>query len=505
MSAGVAARIREIFSIDPTAGAVEFQGRWYSWEQFARAVDAIDNLLREKGLGEDAPVGIVLRNQLAHLAAVTAVLMTRRTLVMINPFQKAGPLCADVRALRVPAVLASQEDWGASGFELAVRESGALGVQLGMAGVLSAAPRPGLSEPAAGTHYRAAMPGIAIEMLTSGTTGPAKRIPLAYKQFEHALLDALHYERDHGQAPKVRLRKGVVFIAQPLVHIGGIWAAYAAFLAGRPVVLIEKFNVAEWHAAVLRHRPKLVSLVPSAIRMVLDARIPKEDLAGIIAMRTGTAPVPLDLRDQFEQTYNIPILDVYGATEFAGAVAGWTLSDYRRFGGAKRGSTGRAHPGCELRVVDPDTGALLDPGNVGLLEVRGGQLDKAEGWRRTTDLAMIDSDGFLFIKGRSDNAINRGGFKILPEDVARVLMEHPAVKEAVVTGVADARLGAVPVAVVELADGAEVTEQQLVEFARQHLIAYQVPARVMIVKELPRTPSLKVSLVEVRSMLESAS
>jgi acyl-CoA synthetase (AMP-forming)/AMP-acid ligase II len=156
--------------------------------------------------------------------------------------------------------------------------------------------------------------------------------------------------------------------------------------------------------------------------------------------------------------------------------------------------------------VDTETGALLGGGSVGLLEVRGGQLDNSEDWRRTTDLAMIDSDGFLFIKGRSDNAINRGGFKILPDEVASVLMKHPAVKEAAVTGVTDARLGAVPVAVLELLEEAsDVTETELLEFARQHLIAYQVPARIIIVKELPRTPSLKISLVGVRNLVEEAS
>jgi acyl-coenzyme A synthetase/AMP-(fatty) acid ligase len=240
--------------------------------------------------------------------------------------------------------------------------------------------------------------------------------------------------------------------------------------------------------------------------MVLDAHLPKEDLAGIIAVRTGTAPLPLELRDSFEQTYAIPILDVYGATEFAGAVAGWTLGDYRRFGRLKRGSAGRAHPGCELRVVDPDTGIPVPPNSIGLLEVRGGHLDGPGGWRRTTDLAVIDEDGFLYIKGRSDNAINRGGFKILPEEVGAVMMSHPSVKEAVIIGMPDGRLGAIPVAVVELREGFEtVPENELIAFARQNLIAYQVPARVKIVRELPRTPSMKVSLVAVRELLEDAS
>jgi long-chain acyl-CoA synthetase len=152
-------------------------------------------------------------------------------------------------------------------------------------------------------------------------------------------------------------------------------------------------------------------------------------------------------------------------------------------------------------VVHPDTGEPLPADEVGLMEIRSGE----EGaWHRTTDLGRIDVDGFVWIVGRSDDAILRGGFKIMPADVVRVLASHPDVRDACVVGLPDPRLGQVPVAAVELRDGARVDADALREFARGHLTSYQVPSEIRIVPALPRTPSLKVSQPEVRALFETS-
>ena len=256
---------------------------------------------------------------------------------------------------------------------------------------------------------------------------------------------------------------------------------------------------------MVRHRPKTVSLVPAALRAVLDAELPRADLASIAAVVSGTAPLPPEHAEAFEAQYGIPVLVSYGATEFAGGVAGWSLGLHREFGAAKRGSVGRAHPGCALRVVEADSGRALDAGEVGLLEVRSSQLGREAGWVRTTDLAEIDEDGFLFIRGRADAAILRGGFKVLPDVVAGALGSHPAVHEAAVVGLPDARLGAVPVAAVELVPDVAVSEAELLQHARDHLARYEVPAAVRIMGALPRTPSLKISMGAVRERFERSA
>jgi acyl-coenzyme A synthetase/AMP-(fatty) acid ligase len=283
-----------------------------------------------------------------------------------------------------------------------------------------------------------------------------------------------------------------------------MYAAVAAIIAGRSIVILEKFSVTEWTQAVSRYRPKLVSLPPTAIRMILDAQVPKESIDSLLAIRTGSAPLDPELQQAFEARYGIPLLDAYGATEFAGAVAGWSLRDHQRYSADKRGSVGRPQPGCELRVIDPETGTRLGNNIVGLLEVRSAQVGTGQ-WVRTTDLAEIDDDGFLFIRGRVDSAIIRGGFKVLPRDVEQILREHPAIKEICVVGVPDHRLGAVPVAALELQPGLSLEEKDLIAFARNKLVAYQVPVRWQVVDKLPRTPSLKISQYEVRQLFDATT
>jgi acyl-CoA synthetase (AMP-forming)/AMP-acid ligase II len=115
---------------------------------------------------------------------------------------------------------------------------------------------------------------------------------------------------------------------------------------------------------------------------------------------------------------------------------------------------------------------------------------------RTTDLATIDDDGFLFIRGRADDAINRGGFKIPPAVIEDALLAHPAVDEAAAVGLPDPRLGEVPAVAVTLAHPA--TEQELMDYLAARLARYQRPVAIRVVAELPRTPSLKVSRALVR-------
>ena len=213
--------------------------------------------------------------------------------------------------------------------------------------------------------------------------------------------------------------------------------------------------------------------------------------------RHCTAPLSADDADAFTDKYGIPVLTSYAATEFGGGVAGWTLADHQEYWHAKRGSVGRANPGAQLRVVDDD-GATLGPDRVGLLEVKPGQLGAAANWMRTTDLARIDADGFVWIVGRADQAIIRGGFKVMPDEVRVALEGHPAVAGAVVVGRPDQRLGETPVAMVQLREAASADAETLADYLRTRLARYEIPTEIAIVDEIPRTPSGKPDLAAVR-------
>ncbi|MBK5123942.1 acyl--CoA ligase [Burkholderia sp. R-69980] len=502
MGLGLAERIEAVFALDANSHAMEFKGRWHTWGEIGSVMAQVEGYLAQAALPKGTPVGVLLRNRPAHVAALLQVLVSHRCVVTINPFQGADKLADDLRKIRAPALIAASEDLEIPQIRAALEDIGSLTIaldskdELQVRGILPMAEAPAIP-------FHEPLPGTCILMLTSGTTGPAKRIKLPYRNFERALLDAAHYEQSRDPNSRLKLKTAVAVINTPLVHIGGMYAAVDSIVSARPISILEKFSVDEWQRTMLAYRPKLVSLPPTAIRMVFDADVPKDVLASLLAIRTGSAPLDTELQHRFESKYGVPILDTYGATEFAGAVAGWTLRDHREFGNAKRGSVGRAQPGCELRIVNLETGEPHVPGTVGLLEVRSPQID-AKAWLRTTDLAEIDSDGFLFIRGRADDAIIRGGFKVLPIDIETVLRRHPSVKEACVVGLPEARLGAVPVAAVEQsADSPAVSGDDLIAFARNHLVAYQVPVRIEVVDTLPRTPSLKISRYEVKNLFEA--
>ena len=207
-----------------------------------------------------------------------------------------------------------------------------------------------------------------------------------------------------------------------------------------------------------------------------------------------TAPTPPELVDAFYAKFGVAVCTNYGATELVGAVAGWSLDDFRAHWAEKRGAAGRVHANIAARIVDAASGAVLPCGAEGLLELKGEQLANGGQWLRTTDRAVLDADNFLFIRGRADNAIIRGGFKVQPDDVVSALQEHPAIREAAVVGVPDERLGAVPAAAIILKAGAVAPgEDELRAFLKQRLVAYQVPVHFRIVADFPRTPSMKPS------------
>lgn len=490
-------RIRAVLALDPDAPAIEFEGRWHDWRELAQLVDGLDAALTIARTPRGAPIGMILRNTPAMVGAILGAVVAERCIVTLNPHQGAAALARDILDLRTPVVVATDTDWEREAVHDAVRETSAVGIVVTGHATDPVRFAPGL-ERAGDGPYRDASPGVAVEMLTSGTTGPPKRVPLATAAFERAITAA---GRHYGKSGKVvqgpRLASGVAIVSSPLVHMSGLFRTLLNLCEGRKLALLARFAVDPWVDLVRRHRPRAASLVPAALRMLLDAEVDPADLSSIEVVTSGTSRLDPEVQVAFEQRFGIPVLPSYGATEFAGGVAGWTLPLHREWGERKRGSVGRPQPGREIRVVDAESSDAVAVDEIGLIEIRSGG---AGPWQRTTDLGRLDADGFLWIAGRNDDAILRGGFKVMPADVVRALVSHPAVRDACVVGRPDPRLGQVPVAAVELRDGAEVAVEQLVAFSREHLASYQVPVEIRIVAALPRTPSLKVSQPEVRAL-----
>ncbi|MEV6486064.1 AMP-binding protein [Streptomyces sp. NPDC051576] len=489
---GISDRLSRLLAEAPAAAeAIEYDRRWWTWGQVQRTARDLGEALDALGLPAGARVGVVLENRPEHVAAVAAVIASGRCLVMLSPLQPAARLAADIAGCQPPVVVSGADVLTREGVLDAVTANGAA-LELDTDGTLR--PRGGTAPAGAPTR-----PGVAVEMLTSGTTGPPKRVHLRIGQLDQALVSG-------GQIPKASrlLSQSASLVATPLVHIGGLWRALACLATGRRMLLMPRFAVEPWVSAVERHRLRAASLVPAAIRAVLDAKVPKERLATLQVVTSGTAPCPPELADAFFRTYGIPVLMTYGATEFAGAVAGWTLALHEHWWQRKAGSAGRAFAGVELRVTGED-GAELPVGRAGRLEVRTEQSTHGgRTWVKTSDLARIDADRFVWIEGRADDAIIRGGFKVQPESVKRILETHPAVREAAVAGLPEPRLGEVPVAAVELEPGQPIPDTaELTALCRTHLMPYEVPAHIVVLDELPRTPSSKVSRVELLDLVRA--
>jgi long-chain acyl-CoA synthetase len=472
-------RIADVLVLDPGADAIEYDGRWLSWGQVGAAARRIESLTAE--LGNEPKVGMLLRNRPDQVAAFLGVLLTGGTVVAINPSRGDDRTRADIAALALPLVVGEPEDL-------------AMLVPPG----ISTVPTSGLLDDAAEPMRHTARPGVAVRMLTSGTTGPPKRVDLSYDMLARSVMGP---EPEGAPAP-TELRRGVAIVNSPLVHIGGVFRVLQCVAEARPFVLLERFELDAWAAAVRKHRPRTVSLVPAALRTVLHSDLPRTDLESIRAVTCGTAPLSAEDSDSFTEKYGIPVLTSYAATEFGGGVAGWTLADHQRHWRAKRGSVGRANPGAQLRVVD-DNGTTLGPDQVGLLEVKPGQLGPSAEWMRTTDMARIDADGFVWIVGRADQAIIRGGFKVMPDDVRTALESHPAVAGAVVVGRSDPRLGETPVAMVELRPSASADAAELADYLRKGLARYEIPTEIAIVDTIPRVASGKADLSAIRRFFDA--
>lgn len=484
--------ISDLLSGEPDLAMFEFRGELFSRGQMAVSADAVLDLLDAARVPADAAIGVVGRNRPLPGAAILGLVSRGRIATMIYAFQSPTALARDLAATGFAAVIAEAEDWSEEAMA-AARACGTLGIALNSSDqtVSLVAQLARFANP----DYRRHGSDIAVEILSSGTTGPPKRIAVSQAIVSRSL--------DSIQAAGTSLRGEFDISPWPIGSIGGILRLIGGAMQCRPQVYFDKFNVADWVDAVKRYRPRVTTGMPAMMQMVLDAQVPPEDLASVEVFYGGSAPFDPELQKRLHDRYGITVIWAYGATEFYGTIISWTEDMHREWGAAKPGSSGRALPGVTLRVVDPESGAELPPGEAGLLHARVDAL--GPDWIATNDLVVVDGDGFMFHKGRQDGAIVRGGFKVLPETIRTALREHPAVLDASCVGRSDKRLGQVPVALVELAAGADApAEAELIAFLRDSLPKQAIPVRVHVVDALPRTATLKVELLAVHRLIDAA-
>jgi long-chain acyl-CoA synthetase len=474
--------------------AIEFEQRWITWGDLRQVADQLSSLLDATGVDSYAPIAFVPRNRPSAIGALLGLIAKNRSIRMIYAFQSATALARDVERLKPAVVVAAAQDYSTE-LLAALRAEGTAAIALSE---LSAAAVPGF-ERAKRSMESVSLAAPRIEILTSGTTGPPKQFAISYDLIaKHMVASSA---MPSSQADDVLKLPPTLFL-MPLGNISGVYSTLPALLKGQRAVLMEKFTVAGWHDHAVRHRPQVSGLPPAGVQMVLDANIPREDLSSIRVIGTGAAALDPTAHKGFEERYGIPVLLSYGATEFGGPVTAMTADLHATWGKQKFGSVGRALPGVQLRVLDPSTDAVLGAGEEGILEVISPRI--GPDWIRTSDVAVIDADGFLFHRGRADGAIMRGGFKLLPETIQRALMLHEKISAAAVVGIADRRLGQVPAAVIQLKPGVEQPSvADLEAHLRDHILATHIPVEWRFVATLPTTPSLKTDRPAVRRLFEA--
>jgi acyl-CoA synthetase (AMP-forming)/AMP-acid ligase II len=341
----------------------------------------------------------------------------------------------------------------------------------------------------------------AVVLFTSGTTATPKGVVLS-----HANLDLSNSPIPFGFAAPT----DASLVATPPYHVIGLTAVLGGLHAGRRQIYLGTFDPAAWLGLVRAEQATSAALVPTMLARLthhLDGRPADVPSLRIIAYGGSKMPRPV-LERALVSFPQVDFLQSYGLTETSAGITALRPDDHRTalasedpVVAARLGSVGQALPGIELQVRDAN-GRALPAGAAGELWVRGNRVSRAylgtgsaldsDGWFATRDNAYLDRDGFVFIEGRADDVIIRGGENIAPAEIEDVLVEHPAIEAVAVVGLPDEEWGQRIAAVVVLAEGARAEADELRAFVRARLRGSRTPDDVVFRTDLPYTDTGKL-------------
>lgn len=337
---------------------------------------------------------------------------------------------------------------------------------------------------------------------TSGTSGQPKGAILTYNNiYQSAMASAYRI----GVLPDDRW-----LCVLPLYHVGGLSIILRSLLYGAAVDLFPYFDVCLINEKMTKEPITLVSLVPTMLQRLLDARRELWNPKLRLVLLGGAAPSPELVQRCVDE--GIPIATTYGLSEASSQVATSTPELVIK----KPASVGKPLMFTQVRVVD-EQGDVMPANEVGELIVKSptvmqGYYNNPEataktvrdGWLYTGDMGYIDDDGDLFIVQRRSDLIVTGGENVYPVEVENAIRQHPDIKEVVVVGVDDVEWGQKAAAAIQLEAGKQVSPEEIMDFAREHLAGYKIPREIKFVTEFPQTGSGKIQRKEVRKVFEDA-
>ncbi|MER3456692.1 MAG: long-chain fatty acid--CoA ligase [candidate division GAL15 bacterium] len=495
--------------------AVVFFGRSISFSELDRLVDRVAANLQRLGVGKGCPVSLHLPNCPQFVLGYYGVLRAGGVVVPHNPLYTEAEVAHQLQdsGAEVAITLSTFYPRVAPAARRArVREVVFTGIHEFMGPVgrwlfplnarregqwVDVPPQPGvrpmreLLRPGAPQPVPVSPEDPAAYLYTGGTTGVPKAAVLTHRNLVVNLLQAVSWD------PQLRPGQEVAMAVLPFFHSYGMTSVLNfSVWTGTTLVLVPRFEPKLVLDAVRRHRPTMFHGVPTMYIALLNTpELQRVSFRSVRAGISGAMGLPQEVQRQWEALTGGRLVEGYGLTEASPVTHCNPL-----YGLRKEGSIGIPVPDTDARVVDPESGRPLPAGEVGELEVRGPQVMREylnrpeetaqvlhEGWLRTGDMARRDEDGFFYVVDRKKEMINVGGLKVFPREVEEVLYRHPAVREAAAVGVPDPVRGEVVKAFVALREGQHATEQELVEFCRQHLAPHKVPRAVEVRPQLPKT------------------
>lgn len=360
---------------------------------------------------------------------------------------------------------------------------------------------------------------VTILMYTSGTTALPKAVLLTHNHFTTYVCN--NVELADGTP------RGTALLCVPLYHIAGATNVMTTMFTGRRLVVLRQFDPEQWLAAVERERVTHAFLVPTMVKQLIDhPRFGDFDLSSLQSVSYGGAAMPFPVVRRAIEMFpkGVGFVNAFGQTETTSTLTVLGPEDHRLDGTPQEVETrlrrlrsiGRPLPDVEVKVVDDD-GKDLGVDEVGEIWVRTERVMKGygtaegtssplrDGWLPTRDMGWIDADGYIFLAGRKDDMIIRGGENIAPAEVEAVLYAHPDVDEAAVIGVADEEWGQRVGAVVVPRPGTKLTADEVIAFCKQRLASFKAPEVIRFMAELPKNQMGKVLKKDLRAELEQGA
>lgn len=334
----------------------------------------------------------------------------------------------------------------------------------------------------------------AVQLFTSGTTGRPKAAILRHKNLMSYIIASIEFA--------VANEEDRALVAVPPYHIAGISAVLSNFYSARAIVLLPDFSPRGWCESVEKYQVSSAFVVPTMLTRIieyLDSVGNLVDLGSVKALAYGGGKMPLStIQKAMSRLPGVAFANAYGLTETSSTIALFGPEDHRRAYTSvdpqeriRLSSVGKALPGVEIEIRDLN-GACVVPGDSGMLYVRGEQvsgeyLEKNvvdNGWFPTQDMAHMDAEGYLFLEGRADDIIVRGGENISPGEIEDLILTHSAVIDACAIGIPDTEWGEA-IALIVVADPSKASAGELRHLVKDNLRSSRVPSLVRFVDALP--------------------